>query len=118
MKFIWAGTREKKNSRLIFELTLKKECDTLTLCAADFYRVFFDGVFQCYGPERTAAGYSRKKVLSLKGVKQIRIEVAAYNVRCYVCDYQLPFFGAELTKDNQLIYNSYQLCFKSFKIIN
>lgn len=106
MKFIWAGCREQKNTRLCFTLTLTKPCDALTLCAVDFYRVFLDGKFVCYGPERTASGYARKKTVCLENATTLRIEVEAYNVPCYCCDYQLPFFGAEIKKGGSIAYTS------------
>ena len=33
----------------------------MEICAVDNYQVWIDGKFVAYGPERTAAGYSRKK---------------------------------------------------------
>ena len=106
MEFIWAGDRTKKNVRLVFELTLEKLCDRLTVYAADYYRVFVDGKFVEYGPDRTAAGYARKKTLPLNGAKKIEIEVAGYNVPCYSCDFQSPFFGAEISYNGECVYTA------------
>ncbi len=106
MKFVWGGERNQKYSLRIFSLNFDKPCETLTLCGADFYRVFFNGKFISYGPERTASGYARKRKFSLQGVKEIKIEVAGYNHNSYCCDYQLPFFGAEILSGEKVLYTS------------
>ncbi len=106
MEFIWGGDRSQKNSLLEFSLTLATPCDTLVLCAADFFRVLADGEFVSYGPERTAAGYAVKREISVKGVKELVIEVWAYNVQCYACDMQQPYFGAEVLSGGKTVYKS------------
>jgi len=106
MQFIWAGDRKEQYSRRTFSIKLAKECDKLMLCAVDFYRVYLDGKFSCYGPERTAAGYSRRREISISGIKQIEVEVAGYNHQCYACDMQPPFFGAEIYCNDKVVYNS------------
>ncbi len=106
MQFVWAGNRTEKYSRRSFSINLVEECDKIVICAVDFYRVFFDGKFFCYGPERTASGYSRKRELAISGIKNIVVEVAGYNHQCYACDLQQPFFGAELYRGNKVVYNS------------
>jgi hypothetical protein len=60
MDFIWAGDRKAINQQKNFYITLKKRVDRIEICAVDNYQVFVDGKFFAYGPERTAAGYSRK----------------------------------------------------------
>jgi len=85
MEFIWAGNRIQKNVRLVFELELREQCEQLKVYAADFYRIFVDGIFIAYGPDRTAAGYSRVKTVALSGAKNLQIEVAGYNIPCYAC---------------------------------
>lgn len=96
MQFVWAGDRTERYSRRTFTINLAKKCDKIIICAVDFYRVYLDGKFTCYGPERTAAGYSRKREILLNDTKKIDIEVAGYNHLCYACDLQQPFFGAEI----------------------
>ena len=93
MQFVWAGNRTEKYSRRSFSINLVEECDKIVICAVDFYRVFFDGKFFCYGPERTASGYSRKRELAISGIKNIVVEVAGYNHQCYACDLQQPFLA-------------------------
>lgn len=106
MEFVWAGKREEQYSRRIFKLSLNKECQKLVICAVDFYRVYLNGEFNCFGPERTGEGYSRKREISVVGVKEIEIEVAGYNHLCYACDKQLPFFGVEVYDDKGLVYGT------------
>ena len=104
MEFNWIKLDNEKNQRVEFVLDIEKECDTLTVCAVDFYQIYLDGTFVSYGPARTASGYIRPRNLSVKGVKQIVIKVASYGVENYSCDFQKPFFGAELTKNGKVQY--------------
>ena len=107
MKFVWAGDREKINSRVVFSLKLNQPCDRMILCAADFYQIYIDDIFHSYGPERTAAGYSRKREIVLSNCSEIKIYVQGYNITCYACDKQLPFFGATLYNGEKEIYTSH-----------
>ena len=106
MDFIWAGNRGAVNQQKSFYIQLNGEAERLEICAVDNYQIFFDGKFVAYGPERTAAGYSRKKVLSCKGVSFLEIKVIAHGVPVYMCDFQLPFFGAELYMGDKLVKSS------------
>jgi len=106
MEFIWGGIREKVNTRLVFSLNLKENCDRVDICAVDGYQVFLDGNFVAYGPERTAEGYSRKKKVDIKGCKKLEIKVISYNMDTYACDRQLPFFGAEIYNGEKVVYKS------------
>ena len=106
MEFIWAGDRQAANQQRNFYIQLGGKADRIEICAVDNYQIFFDGKFVSYGPERTAAGYSRKKVLPCKGVDFLEIKVIAHGVHVYMCDYQLPFFAAELYCGEQLVASS------------
>ena len=106
MKFVWAGEREKQNNRLSFELKLEKDVDTLVLYGADFYRVYLDGKFVSYGPERTSAGYARKRVLDIKGAKYLCIDLSSYGIPTYSNDYQLPYLGAEILSGKDVVYTA------------
>lgn len=103
MQFVWGGDRAEKNTELYFTYFSHIPCDTLTLCAVDFFRVWADGKFVSYGPERTAAGYARPRTVKLNGAKNITVIVAAYNAPCYACDMQPPFFGAEITANGKTV---------------
>ncbi len=106
MKFVWGGNREEVNSQNIYTLQTGGKGDTLTVCAADFYQIYLDGKFVCYGPKRTAAGYTRPTTISLCGAKEIRIFVLGYNTPCYGCDFQRPFFGAEIKKEGEILFTT------------
>ncbi len=107
MKFVWAGNREEQYSKRIFKLSLEEACQKLVICAVDFYRVYLDGEFNCFGPERTGEGFSRKREINLKGKREIEIEVAGYNHLCYACDKQPPFFAAEVYSDKGVVYDTF-----------
>ena len=106
MHFIWAGDRQKKNTELIFTYNARSNCDLLVLNVADYFRVFIDGEFTCFGPERTAAGYSRTARVKLNNPKNIEIRVIAYNMKSYSVDLQPPFFGAEIYNQGEKIADS------------
>lgn len=114
MRFLWGKTVSERNNLLVFSIDLIKPCDTLKLCAVDFFRVFADGKLLSFGPNRTAAGYARTRVLSVSGVKKLSVEVLSYGVFCYSCDFQTPFFGAELFCGGKLVYDACDFkCFKN-----
>lgn len=104
MKFIWAKDQLNKNTLLSFYLKLDKKCDKLNLCAVDFYQVYIDGNLISYGPSRAASGYSCLRELPLDNASEILIKVAYYGKPCTSCDYQSPFFGAEVFYNNKLVY--------------
>ena len=78
MEFVWGNLPNQQNQRLEFNLYLKEDCDTLVVCAVDFYQVYLDGKFNCYGPARTASGYVRPRTISVRGVKNIKIKVVSF----------------------------------------
>ncbi len=106
MKFVWAGDREEFNTCLIYTLQNDLDGDTLRLGAVDFFQVYADDELISYGPTRTASGYVRVRELNVSGKKQIKICVLAYNFDCYACDFQKPFFGAEVLKAGQTVYDT------------
>ncbi len=112
MNYIWAKNK-KINDCLVFELNLEKECDTLLVCAVDSYQVFLDGKFIFYGPNRAPSGFIRPAKLGVIGVKKVTIKVLSYGKPCYACDFQEPFFGAMLTKDENEVYSTCNFdCFR------
>lgn len=104
--FVWGKISEEKNVRLSFKLDIKKSCDTLVVYAVDFFRVFVDGKFVAYGPERAPSGYTKAKTISVLNAQNISIEVESYGVSCYACDYQTPFFGAILLNNDKMVYET------------
>ena len=103
MKFIWAGDREERNQERIFCLKAKITNGILRLCAVDFFRVFINGELCSYGPDRTAAGYSRVREISLKNTEELKIYVLCYNTPNFSCAFQKPFFGAEIIANGKII---------------
>lgn len=84
------------NVTLAFVLDLGTETDCkLTMAAASFYKLYVDGRFIAFGPQRAAHGYARKATYTLKA-KTIVAEVMSLGVRTYYCAKQLPFFACEV----------------------
>lgn len=106
MEFVWAGEREQKNTQLIYSIDVEESCTKLSVCAVDGFQVYLNGEFCCYGPERTAAGYVRPKNISLRGVRKIEVKVTGYNITMFGCDFQRPFFGAEIYKGDSVAYTT------------
>ncbi len=95
MEFVFPKTNET-NAEFIFSIDIETPSDTLELCAVDTYTIYADGEFLAFGPERTAAGYSRKKTVNIKDVKHLEIRLLSFGVSCYECDFQQGFLGATL----------------------
>ena len=106
MKFIWAKEQLSRNTLLSFYLKINKKCSVLKLCAVDFYQVYVDGELASYGPSRAASGYSCLRELPLDNAKEILIKVVHYGKPCTSCDYQSPFFGAEVFNEDGLVYDT------------
>ena len=107
MEFIWAKNKNKFGYKTIFRYVLKEPADKLILCAGPYYLVHFDNQFVSYGPERTASGYSRKRIIPIpSGTKQIDVVVLDYGVPSLDIDDGQPFFGAELYFQNRLVGSS------------
>lgn len=113
MKFIWAKNKNKYGYKTIFRYVLKEPADKLVLCAGPYYIVNFDNQLVSYGPERTASGYSRKRIIPIpKNIKTIEVIVLDYGIISLDVDDAQPFFGAELYQGNKLVADS--LDFKAF----
>lgn len=124
MNFIWAKNKNKYGYKTIFRYVLKEPVDQLILCAGPYYLVYFNDQFFSYGPERTASGYSRKRVIPIPlGIKKIEVVVLDYGVPSLDIDDGQPFFAAELYFNNSLIgtskdfkaYDSSKYLTRSFK---
>ena len=106
MDFVRCYGKSDKNSRAVFRLRLETPCDTLRLYAADTYQVFFDGALVSYGPERTAAGFARKREIPIKDTHLVEIKLLSFNVPCYECDLQESFIGIEVALGDEIIYGT------------
>ena len=102
---------DKLNRQLIFRETLSDlHGVTVSIAAADFYRLTVNGLFVGFGPARTAKGYARVDVHDLsaysapEGVEnEIVIEVAGYHCGSLSTARQNSFFAAELTVNGTLL---------------
>lgn len=107
MKAVWSpALRETKNHTLAFVYEWKAEKgDTLSLAAASLYRLLVNGKFIGYGPARGPHGYSRIDHCDLSGFagQQVRlvVEVFASNINTFYIVDELPFFAAELARNDQ-----------------
>lgn len=120
MDFIWAKTKQKYNAKLLFKYRLKEKEDKLLLCAGNFYTVYFDKKLVSYGPERTAAGYSRVREIYIpEKTNEITVLVFDYGVPSFDADNQPPFFAAEVYSNNKLVATSNDFkIFESSKYVN
>lgn len=104
MKHLWIKDKSDGPLEVRFHVALPPSATSLRLSAAPFYQIFLDGRFCSWGPERTAAHYSRVRTMALpKGTKELDILVISYGVPSYDCDFQEPFFGAEIYAEDKLL---------------
>ena len=97
MKAIWAkGLSERINTTLAFRLDLGKSADIrLELAAASCYKIYSDGKFFAFGPQRAAHGYARLMKYSANCKTIVVIVYSPYiNGFCWLK--QKPFFACRL----------------------
>ena len=111
MKAIWAkGLKEEKNITLAFSLDLgAKERFTMKLAAASLYRVYVDGEFVAFGPQRAAKGYARVENFSAEG-KRLVVEVENIYVPTFWVIKQPPFFACEIETESGKKYIADDFC--------
>ena len=111
MKTIWAkGLKEEKNITLAFSLDLgAKEGFTMKLAAASLYRVYVDGEFVAFGPQRAAKGYARVENFSAEG-KRLVVEVENIYVPTFWVIKQPPFFACEIETESGKKYIADDFC--------
>ena len=116
MKFIWGkGCRSDMNHTLAFCISGNFSGDaSLNIYASNSYRIFVNGELKNYGPERTAAGYSRLRELNVSNAKNIVVEVAGYNVATFCNSLELPYFACEIIENGNVVADS--LSFSCHKI--
>ena len=107
MKAVWANNlQESKNTTLAFSLDFDGEKGfEMDLAAASLYRVYLDGRFIAFGPQRAAKGYARNFHFSLRG-KRLVIEVENIYVETFWVIKQAPFFACEITTDDGKKYSA------------
>lgn len=114
MDAIWAkGLAEERNVTLAFALNLpeKKRLD-VTLVAASCYKIYADGAFFAFGPQRAAHGFARVAQYTLTA-KTIVVEVHSPYVRTFCWVKQRPFFACELIDEDGKRYSASDfVCFR------
>lgn len=101
MKAIWGkNLSEEMNITLAFSLDLKvkTQCE-ITLAAASCYKIYIDGNFLAFGPQRSAHRFARKKQY-IVSARNITVEVASVYSKNFCWIKQKPFFACEVIAEN------------------
>lgn len=108
MKVVWnPELRAEMNHTLAFVYEWDAEAgDALELAASSLYRLFVNGQLVGYGPARGPHGYARidtYEFASYAGQKiRLVAEVFASNINSFYVVDELPFFGAELSRNGHV----------------
>lgn len=106
MKAIWADYGIKMNTTVAFTLDLKdKKNAKITLAGASLYRLYADGKFIFFGPQRAAKGYAREISFDINA-RHITVEVESIYIETFWVIKQEPFFACEVTTDSGEKYTS------------
>ncbi|MBE7080564.1 MAG: hypothetical protein E7371_04920 [Clostridiales bacterium] len=100
MVAVWANDLQgQMNITLAFALDLETaQAFDLTIAAADCYKIYADGQFLAFGPQRAAHGYAR--IAKYKGrAKRIVVEVHSHFANTFCWIKQPPFFACEVSAD-------------------
>jgi alpha-L-rhamnosidase len=113
MKGVWAvGLSREKNLTLAFTLDMGAIIQgELELAASSFYKIYVDGDFLAFGPQRAAHGYARKAQYHILG-QHLTVEVMSLGVRTFHSVLQQPFFACHLKTAAGKIYDAHDFsCF-------
>lgn len=109
MKGIWAeGKLNEKNISLVFTLSLenKQKCE-MKIAGGSCFKVFADGKFIGFGPNRAAHGYARVINYQFEA-KNIAVEIVGYNIKSFWLIKQPPFFWCDLkTEEKNYTHNDF-----------
>lgn len=106
MKAIWANYENKMNTTLAFCLDLKETQNAkIRLAAGSLCKVYLDGAFAFFGPQRAAKGYAREITLS-SNARHITIEVESIYTETFWVIKSEPFFACEVTTESGEKYTS------------
>jgi hypothetical protein len=106
MKAIWADYNIKMNTTVAFSLDLKdKKNAKITLAGASLYRLYADGKFIFFGPQRAAKGYAREISFDINA-RYITVEVESIYIETFWVIKQEPFFACEVTTSDGEKYTS------------
>jgi len=106
-KPIWAKKYiGEKNIVLFFTSSFRKGSVTLRITGNNFYRIFLNGNFVGYGPQRAAKGLYRIEEYPLQGTKEknyLVIEVSGSLCTSFYALNSEPFVAAEIIKGDKVI---------------
>ena len=107
MKGVWpADFGQTMNLTLAFSLDLRAETEgILEMAASSFYKVYSDGKFLAFGPQRAAHGYARKAEYHIRA-RHLTVEVMSLGVRTFHSVLQQPFFSCNLEMADGRIYDA------------
>jgi len=110
---VWGkGLSGEMNVTLAFSLDFGEEKDfEMKLAAANCYRVYVDGEFVAFGPQRAAHGYARVAEYKTRG-KRIVAEVNCVNVQNFCWVKQQPFFACEVNSGERTYDASDFTCYR------
>lgn len=111
MNGIWAkGLQTEKNLTLAFSLNLgAKKRFTAKIAGASLYRIYVDGKFTSFGPQRSAKGFARVEDFTAEG-KRIVVEVENIYVPTFWVIKQPPFFACEVETESGEKYEASDFC--------
>ena len=100
MEGFWGkDLQNERNVTLAFVLSLQeKKTFSVRLAAATCYKIYADGTFFAFGPQRAAHGFARVANYTLCA-KTLVVEVYSPYVRTFCWIKQPPFFACELTDE-------------------
>ncbi len=102
MKAVWAkGLSERMNTTVAFTLDLNKKKDiSISTVIATCYKIYIDGNFFAFGPQRSAHGYAREMHYNCTA-RYVTIEVYSPYINGFCWIKQKPFFACELISDGK-----------------
>lgn len=84
------------NVTLAFTLSFDEaKSFTMDLAAADCYKIYLDGEFFAFGPQRAAHGYARVAQYTATA-KRLVVEIHSHCVNTYCWIKQPPFFACKV----------------------
>lgn len=98
------------------EATLKKNIsfNRMRISCSSYYTVFLNGKVVCFGPTRTAKGYTRIKDLKIKKhtADNFSISILYYGFPSFDIEFQQFFFGIDFYENDKIVGTCDDLCFK------
>ncbi len=107
MKAIWAkNIKTSMNTTLAFSLDFgQKERFEMKIVGASLYRIYADGKFLRFGPQRAAKGYARESALT-GNARYLVVEVENIFAESFWVVKQEPFFACEIQTQSGKTYDA------------